>query len=83
MNLFKLSLVVVGIAILLPTTGFAQSKGKAKAGRTLSFEDDVVEANFLRPDVTVIDAKSKDKRASLIRIRTNFFAEIYRSAEDL
>lgn len=74
--------LMLATAFLTPETALAQSR-KPKAARSVTFEDDVIEANYLRPDVASIDTKSKDKRASLIRIRTNFYAELYRSAEDL
>ena len=74
------AVLLVG-ALVVPSAALAQSKGKKS--RSVTFEDDVIEANYLRPDVAAIDTKSKDKRASLIRIRTNFFAELYRSAEGL
>ena len=48
----------------------------------MSFEDDVIEATYIRPEGGTIDVK-QNQRQSLIRIRTNFFAELFRSAEDL
>lgn len=76
--------------VALPSLAAAQPKGgakpaakEAKAGRTLSFEDDVIETTLLRPDTVAVEGMNKNKRASLIRIRMTFFAEIIRSAEDL
>lgn len=64
----------------------AQDKGgKAKKGKSkeYSFEDDVIETQYLRPDTANVEGINKNKRVSLIRIRMNFFAELIRSAEDL
>ena len=69
-------------AFAVPTVAQAQSKGKGKGSRTVSFEDDVIEAQYIRPEGGTIDVK-QNQRQSLIRIRTNFFAELFRSAEDL
>lgn len=63
-----------------PAAGAAPKKGKSKE---YSFEDDVIETQYLRPDTANVEGINKNKRASLIRIRTNFFAELIRSAEDL
>ncbi len=61
----------------------AEAKRRRSKTRTLSFDDDKVQATFLRPEGTVTNSLSKKKRSSLIRIRRNFFAEIIRSARDL
>jgi len=61
----------------------ADDKGKKKEEKTYNFEDDGIETQYLRPDTAVTDGLKNNKRASLIRIRTNFFAELIRSAEDL
>lgn len=75
------------ISAAAPADGWAQDKGKpaAKKGKSkeYSFEDDVIETQYLRPDTANIEGLNKNKRASLIRIRLNFFAELVRSAEDL
>lgn len=75
------------LSLAAPSEGLAQDKGKpaAKKGKSkeYSFEDDVIETQYLRPDTANVEGISKNKRASLIRIRMNFFAELVRSAEDL
>lgn len=71
---------------LAPQAADAQEKGAKKKGeksRTVSFEDDLIEAQYLRPDTEAIQGLSNRTRTSLIRIRKDFFAEIIRSAEDL
>ena len=84
---FPLSLLLAGVAVLAlaiaAPDASAQAKKGRKAGRTLTFEDDVIETTLLRPETESTETMNKRKRASLIRIRTNFFAEIIRSAEDL
>lgn len=89
-SLMSAALALAPTAILAaaaPTDGWAQDKGKggAKKGKSkeYSFEDDVIETQYLRPDTANVEGISKNKRASLIRIRMNFFAELVRSAEDL
>ena len=80
--LWHLALAAVAVAALTAAApAFAQNKGK-KGARTVSFEDDVIEATYIRPEGGTIDVK-QNQRQSLIRIRTNFFAELFRSAEDL
>ena len=76
----RVALVLVTLAA--PAVAQAQTKGKGKTARTVSFEDDVIEATYIRPEGGTIDVK-QNQRQSLIRIRTNFFAELFRSAEDL
>ncbi len=76
-------LVMAATLFAIPAT--AQDKGKKKGdkSRTVSFEDDMIEAQFLRPDTSNTEVLSNRARKSLIRIRENFFAEIIRSAEDI
>lgn len=81
----RILLMIVTLAVvgLQANDSWAQSKRGAKSTRTVTFEDDVIETTLLRPDGAVVEGINKNKRASLIRIRTTFFAEIIRSAEDL
>lgn len=83
----KLALTVLGSLIALslvvaPVTVDAKPR-RAKKTRTLSFEDDLVETSYLRPESSVVETLNKKKRSSLIRIRMDFFAEIIRSARNL
>ena len=76
----------VGTWTLQASPAYAQDKGgKGKKGKSkeYSFEDDVIETQYLRPDTANVEGINKNKRVSLIRIRMNFFAELIRSAEDL
>lgn len=72
--------LTLGALAALPA---AEAQGKSKKQKSYDFEDDVIETQFLRPDVATTEGVKKDKRRSLIRIRKDFFAELIRSAEDL
>lgn len=82
-----LTIVAAGVLIgSVPATfSYAQEKKEAAASgvREMSFEGDVVEAQFLRPDQGVTEALLRKKRSSLIKLRTDFVDEILKSAEDL
>lgn len=81
-----LASATVLVSATVPFAAIAQEKGKKGEGgktRSFSFEDDTIEATLLRPETTQVETLNKNKRASLIRIRMTFFAEIIRSAEDL
>lgn len=56
---------------------------RGKKTRAVSFDDDAVEATFLRPEGSVTNSLSKKRRSSLVRIRMHFFAELLRSARNL
>lgn len=82
------ALVAVAMALGGTADAFAQGKDKPAAGgkkksKEYSFEDDVIETQYLRPDTANVEGINKKGRDSLIQIRRNFFAELIRSAEDL
>ena len=77
-GLVALALVVTPMAL-----DAAPPNRSSRKTRTLSFEDDVVETTYLRPESSVVETLNKKKRSSLIRIRMDFFAEIIRSARNL
>ncbi|MCO4762678.1 MAG: hypothetical protein KC502_14290 [Myxococcales bacterium] len=86
MTLRKTTIALIGTIVALGMTMTpmdADAKRRKKKTRTLSFEDDQVEASFLRPEGSTTTSLSKKKRSSLIRVRMDFFAEIIRSARDL
>lgn len=89
MQLRKFALTALGALVALSlvaipmTADAAPPRSRAKKTRTLSFEDDLVETTYLRPETSVVEALNKKKRSSLIRIRMDFFAEIIRSARNL
>ncbi len=71
--------------LALPALATAQEKaGRGKKGpRVLSFEEDHIEGQYQKPGGENIQSLNKKKRQSLIRVRTDFYAEIVRSARDL
>ncbi len=77
------ALAVVALVCTPVIVDAASKRKRAKKTRTLSFEDDVVETSYLRPESSVVETLNKKKRSSLIRIRMDFFAEIIRSARNL
>lgn len=89
LNALLVALAAVAAASLaVPAECLAQDKGKPAAGakkksKEYSFEDDVIETQYLRPDTANVEGINKKGRDSLIQIRRNFFAELIRSAEDL
>ena len=76
--------VVLSTGLIVPAAASAQQKKEApQAVEQMSFEGDLVEAQFLRPDQGVTEALLRKKRSSLIKLRTDFVDEILKSAEDL
>ncbi len=76
--------LLAAASLVAPVAASAQEKGgKGKKGRTLNFDEDVVETSYLRPEGGNIQGINKKKRQSLIRVRTDFYAEVVRSAQDL
>ena len=49
----------------------------------ISFEDDLISGDLVRPDGENIQVTKRAGRASLIRIRQNFVPEMLKSVEDL
>ena len=76
-------LAVCAVFCVTLISSVGEAKRRRSKQRTMSFDDDKVEATFLRPEGSVTNSLSKKKRSSLIRIRMNFFAEILRSARNL
>lgn len=76
------ALVLVAGVSMTPTDAMAKGK-RGKASRTVSFEDDVVETAYLRPESSVVESINSRTRTSLIRIRMDFFKRIIRSATKL
>jgi len=77
------ALALLAVSAFAAVADAQQPVRKKDKSRTVSFEDDVIETTLLRPDVATTESINTKRRKSLIRIRTSFFAEIIRSAEDL
>ena len=73
---------LIGGVALAPAMADAKPR-RSKASRTVSFEDDVVETSYLRPESSVVESINSRTRTSLIRIRMDFFRKIIRSATQL
>ena len=80
-RLIAVSAVVLGL--LVAPAAFAQEKKQDSKVTEMSFEGDLVEAQFLRPDQGVTEGLIRKKKNSLIKLRTDFVDEILKSAEDL
>ncbi len=77
-----LGVILIAGVSLAPNEAFAKRK-RSSSSRTVSFEDDVVETSYLRPESSVVESINSRTRTSLIRIRMDFFKEIVRSATQL
>ncbi|HOD07464.1 MAG TPA: hypothetical protein PKG98_05150 [Myxococcota bacterium] len=80
----RLMMILVAL-VALGVVPFASAQEKAGESQVteMSFEGDVVEAQFLRPDQGVTEGLIRKKKNSLIKLRTDFVDEILKSAEDL
>ena len=93
MRKFYRHLVTIASILLLAGTAFAQpAKGGGDKGgggggngkvKVYDFSGDTIEGDLVKPEGSNVDARDFAKHSSLIRIRTNFIAEIIKSAEDL
>ena len=77
-----LCLVFLGsIAAAQPTPKVTQAKTEKPT--VINYDDpDVLEVTLARPDDFWITARNGVKHKSLIKIRGNFLAEMFKSAED-
>lgn len=79
---------LIGLSLAAaPLTASAQGKpapGGKDSGKTVyDFDDDVVEGDLVKPDIETVGSAGKVKHSSLIKIRTDFIAEMLKSAEDI
>ncbi|NLY94544.1 MAG: hypothetical protein GXY23_11015 [Myxococcales bacterium] len=65
--------------VSMPTLAGAQSNEVTE----ISFEDDLISGDLVRPDGENIQVTKRGGRSSLIRIRQNFIPEMLKSVEDL
>jgi hypothetical protein len=75
-------LVAFTVGVASPAMA-APPKPKQAKERTLDFEGDTIEAEYMKPDQMTIEAISHKQNQGFIKIRTDFIKEIVRSAEDL
>ena len=75
-------LAFVMVAVLAVPTADAKRRKKDE-GKVFDFEGDTIETDYLKPDAAMVESIVRQKRASLIKIRTDFVNEIVKSAEDI
>lgn len=69
------------LASLAAPAALAQDQYKKKT--VINFEDDTIEGDLKTPDGEYLEARSKMRHRSLIRIRTTFRREVLGSIADL
>ena len=81
------ALIAVSAPALAQTEAAQQRSSQREASQRvteLSFgEGDLISAEAEGPDYELIDTRPEEEHLSLIRVRTNFDAEVLRSAEQL
>jgi hypothetical protein len=73
-------------ALTYPGGGHALAEEPAGADATAityEFEDDLVQGGMVQPGVEVLHVRRGGQRVSLVRARTQFIAELLKSAQDL
>ena len=78
-TLFGLSLSSAPVFAQKAPAGSPEYKQKT----VYDFDDDVVEGDLVKPDIETVGSAAKVKHSSLIKIRTDFIAEMLKSAEDI
>ena len=84
--LFVLTSATLLLGAVPAPSAFAQDAAgdvQYKQKTVYDFDDDVVEGDLVRPDGEFVEARSKAKHSSLIKIRENFIPEMLKSAEDI
>jgi hypothetical protein len=76
------------VALTAPRAAAADDTGKPEAeakpdATTYDFEDELVRGDTFGPDGEVLHARKRGERTSLIRVRTHFMPELFKTAEDL
>lgn len=77
-----LSFLLLGLLIALPAT-FAGEPADDKQEDQMSFDEEAVTTDYLKPGTLMIEGLRRGRRSSLISIRLDFVAEILKSAEDI
>lgn len=80
----KRYLVIMALALGVSSSAAAQDEGQRFKRKTvINFEDDTIEGDLKTPDGEYLIARGQLRHRSLIRIRTNFRAEVLGSIVDL
>jgi hypothetical protein len=76
--------LAASLLAVFASPALAQPKpGEKPKVKVYDFSGDTIEGDLIKPEGSQVDARDFAKHSSLIRIRTNFIAEILKSAEDL
>lgn len=73
------SIIVSAIAL----QGLSVASAQSEEITEVSFDDDLISGDLVRPDGENIQVSKRGARSSLIRIRQNFIPEMLKSVEDL
>jgi hypothetical protein len=76
---------LLAMAVLL-APGFVRAEDAASnvsAQRVYAFDDELIQGDLARPDTEVLHVRRRGQRASLISVRTSYYAELLKSVEDL
>lgn len=63
--------------------GTSAASAQSEEITEVSFDDDLISGDLVRPDGENIQVSRRGARSSLIRIRQNFIPEMLKSVEDL
>lgn len=84
-NIFILMLCLL-VGFVFVNKSFAQESGdanKKSKQQTLSFEDELVEGDAAKPELSYLLQKRNFNYKKLIKLRENFLPEMRRTAEDV
>jgi hypothetical protein len=76
---------MLAIAVLL-APGLVRAEEpppNAPAQLSYAFDDELIEGDLARPETEVLHVRRRGQRASLISVRTSYYAELLKSVEDL
>ena len=84
-TLIRSSLIALALIALVGTPALAQEAGDSEPpdDQSYDFSGDTIDGDMMRPDGDIISPTDFAEHTSLIRVRTEFTAEIIQSAEDL
>lgn len=90
MNTRFVAAVMSVCALSLGAPAFSQDQGRAgttrsttPASQEFSFTDELVQGQLQRPDVTTVRGGRRSSGINLIRHRSNFVQEMFKSVENL
>lgn len=81
----KKLLAIASLAVLLaaPAAFAPRADAQQAPDETFNFDDEVLTGDLVRPDGELLNVRRRGRRASLIRVRTQFVAEMLKSVENL